>query len=101
MLGVEAHSFLPDQQGDGRHLARQSQTRHLRPDSFGYQRIVKLLERTRLGSGHGGSTLEYILQLVIVIAIQPTNRSRLFARCSSPCTNLCSALLCVSIPNPL
>ena len=76
MLGVEAHSFLPDEQRDGRHLARQSQTRHFRPDSFGYQRIVKLLERARLGSGHGGGALEKILQFVIVIAIQPANRSR-------------------------
>ena len=77
MLGVEAHSFLPDEQGDGRHLARQRQPRHFRPDSLGHQRIVKLFERASLGSGHGGSTLEKILQLVIVIAIQPTNRSRL------------------------
>ena len=76
MLGVEAHSFLPDEQGDGGHLARQSQTRHFRPDSLGQQRIVKLFERASLGSGHGGSTLEKILQFVIVIAIQPTNRSR-------------------------
>ena len=78
MLGVEVHSFLPDEQGDGGHLARQSQTRHLRPDSLGQQRVVKLFERARLRSGHGRSTLEYILQFVIVIAIQPANRSRLF-----------------------
>src|SRR5271170_6239669 len=76
MLGVEAHSFLPHDQGDGGHLARQGQTRHLRPDSLGHQRIVKLFERARLRSGHGGGTFEYILQFVIVIAIQTTNRSR-------------------------
>ena len=76
MLGVEAHSFLPDDQGNSRHLARQSQTRHFRPDSLSHQRIVKLFERAGLGSGHGGSTLKYILQFMIVIAIQPTNRGR-------------------------
>src|SRR5579863_4864251 len=74
MLGVEAHSFLPDEQRDGRHLARQCQTRHFRPDSLGHQRIVKLFERTRLRSGHGGSTLEEVFQFVIVVAIQPANR---------------------------
>jgi len=78
MLGVEAHSFLPDEQGDGGHLARQSQTRHLRPHSLGHQRIVKLLERTRLGSRYGCGTFKYVLQFVIMIAIQPANRSRLF-----------------------
>ncbi|MGC2066475.1 MAG: hypothetical protein WA641_09565, partial [Candidatus Acidiferrales bacterium] len=77
MLGVEAHSFLPDDQGNGCHPARQRQPRHFRPDSLSHQRIVKLLERARLRSGHGGSTLEKILQFVIVIAIQPTNRGRL------------------------
>ena len=52
MLGVEAHSFLPDQQGDGRHLARQRQARDFRPDPLGQQGIVKLFERARLRSGH-------------------------------------------------
>src|ERR1700677_308782 len=78
MLDVEACSFLPNGQSDGRHLARQGQTRHLRPHSLGQQAFVKLLERSGLGSGHRGSTLEQVLQIVIVIAIQPTNRSRLF-----------------------
>src|SRR5271170_4916980 len=77
MLGVEAHSFLPHDQGDGGHLARQGQTRHLWPDSLGHQRIVKLFERARLGSRYGCSTFEYILQFVIVIAIQSANRGRL------------------------
>jgi hypothetical protein len=76
MLGVEAHSFLPDEQRDCGHLARQSQPRHFRPDSLGHQRIVKFFKRASLRSGHGGGTLEWMLQFVIVIAIQPTNRGR-------------------------
>src|ERR1700730_11697644 len=43
MFGVEAHSFLPDNQCDGCNLPRQSQTRHLRTDPLGHQRSVKLL----------------------------------------------------------
>src|SRR5579863_8059402 len=74
MVGVEAHSFLPDHQRDGCNLARQSQTCHLRPDSFGHQRIVKLPKRTSLGRGHCCRALEYTLQIVIVIAIQSANR---------------------------
>ena len=77
MLGVEALSFLPEDQRDGCNFARQGQARHLRPHSLGHQTIVKLLERSGLGSGHRGGTLEQILQIVIVIAIQPTNRRRL------------------------
>src|SRR5580658_646848 len=77
MLGVEACSFLPNGQRDGCHLARQGQTRHLRPHSLGQQTFVKLLERSGLGSSHRGSTLEQVLEIMIVIAIQPTNRGRL------------------------
>jgi hypothetical protein len=77
MFDVEVHSFFPDDQRDGGDLARQSQTRHLRPHSLRHPRIVKLLERSGPGSGHGGSTLEQILQIVIVIAVQPANRDRL------------------------
>src|SRR5271154_6911407 len=73
MFGVEMHSFLPDDQGDGCDLACQSQTRHLRTDSLSHQRIIKLLKRPRLGSGHGGGTLVEILEIMIVISVQPTN----------------------------
>src|SRR5229473_8719799 len=77
MLGVEAYSFLPDQQRDRRDLTRQGEARHLRLDPLGDQSLVKLLERARLGSGQGRGTLEQILEIVIVIAIQPANRDRL------------------------
>jgi hypothetical protein len=77
MLGVEALYFLPNCQSNGGHLARQSQARHLRPNALSRQTIVRLLERSRLGSGQRGGTLEQVLQIVIVIAIQPTNPGRL------------------------
>jgi hypothetical protein len=77
MLSVEALSLLPNGQSDRGDLARQSQARHLRSHSLGYSLIVKLLKRTILSSGHGGRTFEQILQIMIVIAIQPTNRDRL------------------------
>ena len=71
MLGVEADSFLPDQQSDRSDLARQGQARHLRSDSFGHQSSVELLERPGLGGGEDGRTLEDVLQFVIVVAIEP------------------------------
>src|SRR5229473_5731453 len=77
MFGVEAYSSLPDHQADRGDLARQGQARHLRLDPFGDQRIVELPERSGLGSSDGRSTLEQILQIVIVMAIQLTNRDLL------------------------
>ena len=49
--GVEAYSFLPDDQGDRGDFACQGQPRHLRLYSFADQSSVKLLQRPRLGSG--------------------------------------------------
>src|SRR3989475_11422291 len=82
--GAEAYSFLPDQQRDRRDLARQGETRHLRLDPLSDQSLVKLLERTRLGSGQGRGTLEQIFEIVIVIAIQPANRDRLLRALQPP-----------------
>ena len=74
IVGVEAGSFLPDGQSNDGDLARQGQTRHLWFDPLGHQRIVKLLERSGLGSSDGRSALVEILQIVVVIAIHPANR---------------------------
>ena len=54
------HSFFPDDQGDGCDLARQSQTRHLRPHSLGPPAHRKT-------------------PVVIVIAVQPANLDRLLS----------------------
>ena len=74
MFGVEADSFLPNRQRDGRDLAGQGQPRHVRPDSFGQQSGVKLLQWTWFGRRIGGRTLEQVLEIVIVVSIEPTNR---------------------------
>jgi len=46
------------------------------PDSLGHQCIIKLPKRARLGSGNGRGTLVEVLEIVIVIAVQSTNRDR-------------------------
>ena len=74
MLGVEADSSLPDDQRDCSDFARQRETRHLWPDSFGNQSCIKFLERSGLGSSDDGCTLENVFQLVIVIAVEPAQR---------------------------
>src|ERR1700722_10743923 len=53
MFGVETDSFLPNDQSDGRDLAR-----HRWLHSLGYQRGVELLERSRNGSGPRRGSLE-------------------------------------------
>ena len=73
MFGVEAHSFLPNDQSDGRDLARQGQTRHRGLHSPGYQTGVELLKRSRDGSSAGRGTLEDVFQIVIVVDVEPAN----------------------------
>ena len=77
MFGVEANSFLPDDQRNGCDLARQRQACHLWPDPLGHERVIKLFERAGLGGGQRGSALEQVFEIVIVIAVQPADRDRL------------------------
>ena len=75
MFCVETYSFLPNQQSDGRDLARQGEPRHRAASSpRATQACVEVLERSR---GRGGSrrcTLEDIFQIVIVVAVEPADR---------------------------
>src|SRR5882762_10296850 len=73
MLGVEAHSSLPHDQNDRGNLPGQSQTRHFRPHALSQQLRIKLREGTGLGRGDDRRSLENIFQIVVVIAVQPTN----------------------------
>src|SRR5208282_2228061 len=57
---------------DGRDLARQRQTSHLRLHPLGQQSRVEIVERPRSTAGPGGRTLEDLFHLVIVISIQTT-----------------------------
>src|ERR1700694_1395240 len=72
LFGVETFSSLPKCQSNGRVLARQRQTSHLRLHPLGQQRRVEIVERSRTTAGPGGRTLENLFHLVIVISIQTT-----------------------------
>src|SRR5712671_7947651 len=73
MLGVEAHSSLPHDQNDGGNLPGQGQPRHFRSHAPGQQFRIELRERTGLSRGDNRRTFEQILQIVIVISVQPAN----------------------------
>src|ERR1700726_4383420 len=73
MFGVETNSFLPNEQSDGRDLACQGEARHCWFHPSGNASLVELLKRSGDGSGPGRSTLEDILQIVIMILVQPAD----------------------------
>src|ERR1700726_2553242 len=73
MFGVETDSFLPDDQSDGRDLARQGETRHRWLHPSRYESGVELLERSGNGSGPRRGTLEDIFQIMIVVGVEPPN----------------------------
>src|SRR5579863_7104870 len=77
MFGVETNSFLPDDQSDGRDLARQGETRHRGLHALGDEGGVKLLERSGNGSGPGRHTFEDIFQIVIVVGVEPADGQEL------------------------
>src|ERR1022692_5263278 len=70
---VETFLLLPKCQSNGRDLARQCQTRHLRLHPLGQQSRVEIMEWSRTTAGSGGRTLEDLFHLMVVISIQPTN----------------------------
>src|SRR5216683_1090423 len=69
---VETFSSLPKCQSNGRDLARQRQTSHLRLHALVQQSRVKIAERSRATAGSGGRALEDLLHSMIVILIQTT-----------------------------
>src|SRR5437762_2760433 len=73
-FSVETYSFLPDDQSDRRNLARQGKTRHRRLHSFGQQSLVEIVERPGTTAGLRGRALEDILEIVVVVVIETTNR---------------------------
>src|SRR5580765_7523694 len=70
MFSVETNSFLPNEQSDGRDLARQGQARHRWFQTAGDASLVEFLKRSGRSSRSRGSTLEDIFQIVIVIFVQ-------------------------------
>ena len=73
MLGVEAHPSLPHDQHNGGNLPRQGQPGHFRSYAPGQQFRIEFREGTGLSRGDHRRTFEQILQIVIVISVQPAN----------------------------
>src|ERR1700693_5713156 len=69
---VETFSSLPKCQSDGRDLACQRQTSHLRLQPLGQQSRVEIVERSPTTAGPGGRTLEDLFHLMVVVPIETT-----------------------------
>src|SRR6202051_404292 len=76
ILSLETFLLFPKCQRNGRDLARQCQTRHLRLHALGQQTRVEIVERSPATAGAGGCTLEDFFHFMVVISIQPTNLLR-------------------------
>ena len=72
LFGVETFLLLPKGQRNGRDLARQCQTSHLRLHTLGQQSRVKIMEWSPTTAGPGGRALEDLFHLMIVVLIQTT-----------------------------
>jgi len=75
--------FLPDLQRDGGDLTGQSQTRHLRLHSFLQKSEIELPEYSVAGAGSSGNAFEQVLQIMVVVLIQPS-KGAVQVRASSP-----------------
>ena len=72
MFGVEARSFLPNDQSDRGHLTRQREAGHRRPHAFGQQGLLEILERSCTDTGSHRSTLEDGFEIVVMVFIETT-----------------------------
>src|SRR5947207_12375916 len=79
MLGVKRFSSLPNMQSDGGDLARQGQACQRWLHALGQACFIELAERAGDSTGGGGGALEQILQLVVVVEVQPADEPRLLA----------------------
>src|ERR1700730_546594 len=84
MFGVEIRSFLPDNQRDRCNLPRQGETSHRWFRPLGEQRLVEIVERSRGDAGHGGRTLENILEIVVMILVESTKLLRFLGSSQLP-----------------
>src|SRR6266852_4477133 len=76
LFGVETFLLFPKCQSNGRDLACQGQTRHLRLHALGQQSRVEIVERSPATAGPGGRALEDLFHLMVVISIQTTELLR-------------------------
>ena len=72
IVGVETDSFLPDDQSDRGNLPRQGEPSHRWSHPFGEQVLIKIAERSIAGARPHGRTLEDILEIVVMVRVQPT-----------------------------
>ena len=86
MLGVEAHSLLPNDQYDRGNLSCQGQSCHLWPHTLGKQSCVELLKGTRLARSHDGRTLKQILQIVIAVSVEAPDQHLFLGSLQVPST---------------
>jgi hypothetical protein len=78
-IDVEVFSLLPQCQRNGCNLACQRETHHGGLDAFGERTLVKLLQRSGLGTGPGGRAFKQAFQIMVVILVQAANRRLFFA----------------------
>src|SRR3984885_3628032 len=74
ILSVETNSFLPDQQSDRGNFPRQRQTRHQWFHSASHHSGIEILQRSRGDRGSDGRTLKDIFQVMIMVAVEPSDR---------------------------
>src|SRR5436190_16568457 len=77
LFRIETFSLLPDDQTDGRDLARQGQPGHLRLHPLPQQGFVVITKRSGTGTGGGGGGFKNVFQIVIVIQVQTADEDRL------------------------
>jgi hypothetical protein len=76
-MDIEVFSLLPQCQRNGCNLACQREAHHGGLDAFGERALIKLLQRSGLHTGPGGSTFKQAFQIMVVILVQAAN-GRLF-----------------------
>ena len=76
LFGVETFLLFPKRQSNGRDLARQRQTRHIRLHSFVQQTHIKVVQRPHSTAGSGSCSFEDLFHFVVVILIETANLLR-------------------------
>ena len=75
-LGVETHSFIPEDQRDRCNLPRQGQTCHGWPSALDEQSLVEIAEWSSGDAGLCCRTLKNIFEIVVVVLIKSTELLR-------------------------
>src|SRR6478609_7839424 len=73
IAGVEADSFLPQDQDDGGDFARHGKANHLRAHALIQQSLGKLAYRPGAGATASGHALEHVLKQMMMIAIEASH----------------------------